>query len=291
MTDINRYDLGWDINVAPNSDFSVTFKRNGVTETVAIDADDIITELGTDVKCLNGIPINVIYPYNPITPEDELTLTDWSDTSFVDALAAAALTATTAAGWPTYLNFTIASNGKLTIAANDGTTSFRVYPQNYITQWILGHGISYATTYSASHEGQHNMIYSWAPTLGYRANDSGIYCSEEAGSLAMPASGAQPFGIKRGVTPSYWDFSHRAEPYNRIYGDKVVDTYTQPFGWNTMFAHCSKGYPFVALADVEPYHIYWLRSNRCNPKKMFGDFNDLWEIPFQTYYWGYCVEP
>jgi len=154
---------------------------------------------------------------------------------------------------------------------------------------MLGHYIDYATTYGTSRAGQFAMQFSFAPTIGYRVNDSGLYDSEDIGSLAIPCSAAEPFGLRRGYCPGYWDWEHTGEPKARVYGNlRGSDVVTYPFGWHNLFSHCAKGYAFAEISDSTDYWpVFWLRDRTFHPMKMISDYDDLWNVSFRTYYWGY----
>lgn len=285
---IYRYEVGFDINVYPENTFSLTLQRQGVTESVVVDATDIAAELGANLKCLNGTIARYIYTYTPQTPSYYVTMTDWSDSSFVTALQAAMAVQTAAAGWTTTVTCSqSATTGKLTCATADGTTSFRINPGNEVTQYMLGHRISDGSAYAVSHTGYYCMQYTLVPSESYTSKDSGLYCQESISSIAAPCSNGSPYGVSRGA---YWmlrDWSHVGESNADINADINGVTVTKPFGWSALFAQCARGNPFVMVTNESKNHIFWMRDTAFQPKRMWEDCDDYWEISIKTFYHGY----
>jgi hypothetical protein len=129
------------------------------------------------------------------------------------------------------------------------------------------------------------MKYLRVPTIPYISNDSGFYESEQISSIVTPCSGVEPVGMSRGYSPVWRDFSHVGEPKNNTFG---YTSSTIPFGWDTLFAHCRKGYPFMMYTSGSGrWELYYLREGDFKPKRMISDYDDLYEIPIKAIYAGY----
>jgi len=283
---IYYYSLGFDMSLTPDSTFSLSVQRQGVSETITVTAADIITKMGA-YKCFNyGILGSTIYYHKPSVPLSTMTASGWASShTFVMALAAAMLDETTEASWATYLDFSLGTDGKLTISSHNGTQQFYIIVNNTATQWILGHAAGDNGTLTTSRKGTWAMKYCIVPYIPYPNNDSGIYEAESMASVAIPSSGALPYGYSRGYCPLYHDWKHVGEPSGNIYG---YTSATYPFGWDFFFAHCHKGYPFFLYDNITNLEVYYLRPDcKFEPKKTLIDDATNWEIELRTIYAGY----
>lgn len=266
---------------APFSSFSLTFQTAGKSNVTVI-ADDIITQLAAN-KCLTVGELNSFTSHNPLQTAD-ITYSLWSNKSFIYALSQATEVETIAASWGFHIDFSISSTtGKLTIASSNGTSIYIVV-NNDSTEKILGHLQSLNATSTTSREGTYKMQYIIVPTNLYYSKDSGLYETENSASLAIPASGAEPYGMSRGMIHYRHDWSHVGEPKAN-----VIDSETAT-GFRFMFAWLKRGYPFMLYGGVGNNPVgYLVPESEFKPKRMFDDDDTLWEVKLETIELGYVT--
>jgi len=281
------YSLGFDLAAAPNSSFSLSVQRVATGAAVTVTAADVWAVLGAGKSFPVGV-LHTLYYRNPTTPLSTITISSatWAaSNTFIQALNTATYTKTQAASWETYLVFTLGTNGKLTISAANGSTQFYILPNNAATQWILGHNIALGTTGTVSRAGSWAMKYCIVPTIQYPSDDSGIYEDSKIASLAVPCSGALPYGYSRGYCSASHDWKHRGEPKSSIYG---YSSTSYPFGFDFMYQHCRIGYPFVVYNDVGSYPVYFLKpESSFHPNRMWGDDDTAWDVSIRAQYIGH----
>jgi hypothetical protein len=273
---------GFDMSVYPNTSFSLIVQGISPAQTqVTVTAADIYTALGSK-KCFMFNAIDTIYPHMPSGYQETFDYSDaWSSIGFLEALHDALKLKTDAASWPTHINFTWGYNGRLTASSDNGTQTFSLVYSTIDTALMLDIAATAVTTAT----GPYQAKYCVPVDIDYIADSSGLYQSERISSVAVPASGAEPFGMSRGFSSTYHDFTQRGEIKSTMYGETTSACY---FGLDFLFDHCRRGYPFIVYTGSAQNGVYFFRSDAVfKPKMMFDNFDDFWEVDFKTIYLGY----